>query len=115
MSNALKLLLEKTEFSLTDDFSDTQGPIWYYKYGDKDSGEVSELQEYDADTPRWKDNKDKWLRIFNDGMMPGNKGDDAILEWKDVYKRQGEYGPEFDSRTAGDHRGESGGDKAMDC
>ena len=38
MSNALKLLLEKTEFSLTDDFSDTQGPIWYYKCGDKDSG-----------------------------------------------------------------------------
>ena len=81
MSNALKLLLEKTEFSLSDDFSNTQGPVWYYKYGDKDSGKISELQEYDAATPRWMDNKDKYLRIFKDGMMPGNKGDDAILEW----------------------------------
>ncbi len=57
MSNALKLLLEKTEFSLTDDFSDTQGPIWYYKYGDKDSGKYQNFRRC-ADTPRWKDNKD---------------------------------------------------------
>ena len=69
MSNALKLLLEKTEFSLSDDFSNTQGPVWYYKYGDKDSGKISELQEYDAATPRWMDNKDKYLRIFKDCLL----------------------------------------------
>ena len=74
-------------YSLTKDFSTATpqaGPVWYYKYEDSD-GNIVELPYCDTTSsyaPRWMLDKNGSgsLRIFNNGMMPGDS--DVILEWR---------------------------------
>ncbi|OUP03551.1 hypothetical protein B5F36_08735 [Anaerofilum sp. An201] len=69
-------------YNFASEYSSTQGPVWFYRWMDKDTGALSDMT-WSSGNSRWEgnDHGGHWMRIFNDGLMSGNDGCSAVIEW----------------------------------
>lgn len=75
---------EETEeqYAFADEYGQEQGPAWRYRWMDKDTGEFGDMT-WSSGNSRWEESShsNHWMRIFSDGLMSGNDGCSAVIEW----------------------------------
>ena len=70
------------QYVFADEYGQEQGTVWRYRWMDKDTGEFGDMT-WSSGNSRWEESShsNHWMRIFSDGLMSGNDGCSAVIEW----------------------------------